>query len=71
MTDLTGIERTRLESVRDRVTVEDFPDHRDFAVSLDDEGCARLRPATLSDQLDQLVATWLADAGFLGEVGSD
>jgi hypothetical protein len=67
--ELTGLQRTYLETVRERMTDEDRRDDTDFAVSLDDEGVARLRPASLGDQLDQLIARWLYDAGYVNEVG--
>jgi hypothetical protein len=55
---LTGIEKTRLESVRARLSADDGAAY-DMAVDLDPDGVVRFRPATLSDQLDRIVAKWI------------
>ena len=56
--ELTGLQRTYLDTVRERVSKEDGPAH-DLAADLTPEGEVKFRPATLSDQLDRIVATWL------------
>ena len=55
---LTGLQRTYLETVRDRMTDEDGP-ASDLAADLTEDGEVKFRPATLADQLDQVVVKWV------------
>ena len=57
---LTGLQRTYLESRRTRITAEDGPAY-DIAADLEPDGLVRFRPATLTDQLDRIIAAWLFD----------
>lgn len=68
---LTGIERTELEKLRERMTDEDRPDPYDFASELDADGMVKFRPATVSDHLDWVISRWLFSDGperAIGEV---
>ena len=67
MTDsyfLTGLQRTYLETVRDRMTDEDRPDPHDFRGELDPDGMIHFRPATLSDHLEWAAARWVWEQQF-------
>lgn len=55
---LTGLQKTWLETVRSRMTPADGPAY-DMAADLTDDGEVRFRPATLDDQLDQLIVRWV------------
>ena len=57
--ELTGLQRTHLEWVRERMTAEDRPDPHDFRGEVDAEGMIHFRPATLSDHLEWAVARWV------------
>jgi hypothetical protein len=66
---LTGLQRTYLETVRDRITDDDRPS-ADLAAELTEDGEVKFRPATLSDQLDQVVVRWIWENQhkWIGEV---
>ena len=67
---LTGLQRTYLESVRERISPDDGPAH-ELAGDLDADGMIRFRPATMGDQLDRLIAQWLWEQTVEGEVRAD
>lgn len=57
---LTGVEKSRLDSVRNRLSADDGAAY-DMAADLDPDGMVRFRQATLTDQLDRIVAKWVWD----------
>lgn len=57
--ELTGLQRTYLERIRDRMTDEDRLDRYDVRGEVDGEGMIHFRPATLNDHLEWAAARWM------------
>jgi hypothetical protein len=73
--ELTGLQRTYLETRRARIDPQlDGPAH-DMAADLDPDGMVRFRPATVNEVLDRLISQWVwqsvvddAVDGAMGEI---
>lgn len=67
--DLTGIERTRLEGVRARMTPDDLTPA--LMGEMDDQGAVRLVPPRWTEQVARMIAEdiWNAQVEPRGDVG--